>query len=317
MLKTNNLREQQIIHRSLSDEEDFWRVHRLLIDTYPTTPLGFNWNIRRWEGKRFYEENPVWPSPHFSDRVQLWETIDGYLVGAVFSESDGDAYLQARLPFRAIEAEMITWAEDHLMTEQTDDHRQLEFFVYDYDTYRQELLARRGYAKTEQGGMSRRLYLNRHSLPEPMIATGYKLRTTNPANLADCQRIADLLNAAFNRNFHNALEYQNFAQFAPSFQQALDLVAVAPDGSFAAYVGIPYDKTNQLGIFEPVCTHPDHRRRGLAQALMREGLRRLHAVGALDVIVETGDMIPANRLYDNIGFTEICRGAIWRYIFES
>ena len=45
-------------------------------------------------------------------------------------------------------------------------------------------------------------------------------------------------NAAFGRTFHNAAEYQNL-RFAPCFRRDLDLVAVAPDGSFAAYIGIP------------------------------------------------------------------------------
>ena len=92
-------------------------------------------------------------------------------------------------------------------------------------------------------------------------------------------------------------------------------MAVAPDGTFAAYVGVPYDEANKCGIFEPVCTHPDHRRKGLARTLMLEGLQRLKTLGAVDVHVETGDMIPANRLYDSIGFTEAYKGFVWRKIF--
>ena len=38
-----------------------------------------------------------------------------------------------------------------------------------------------------------------------------------------------------------------------------DLVAVAPDKSFAAYAGISYDTVNKLGVIEPVCTHPAYR----------------------------------------------------------
>ena len=92
-------------------------------------------------------------------------------------------------------------------------------------------------------------------------------------------------------------------------------MAVAPDGSFAAYAGIPYDESTRHGIFEPVCTHPDHQRKGLARALMLERLRRLKALGAADVTVETGDMIPANRLYDSLSFTETEKGFVWRKIF--
>jgi hypothetical protein len=48
---------------------------------------------------------------------------------------------------------------------------------------------------------------------------------------------------------------------------------------------------------------------------MVEGLHRLKALGAVDVSVDTGDMIPANRLYDRIGFTEVCLGHVWRKEF--
>ncbi|KAA3658119.1 MAG: N-acetyltransferase, partial [Chloroflexi bacterium] len=69
---------------------------------------------------------------------------------------------------------------------------------------------------------------------------------------------------------------------------------------------------NKMGIFEPVCTHPDHRQKGLGKALMQEGLLRLKAMGAVHVTVETGDMIPANKLYNSIGFTEKYKGFYWR-----
>jgi hypothetical protein len=35
-------------------------------------------------------------------------------------------------------------------------------------------------------------------------------------------------------------------------------------------------------------------------------------MGALDATVGTGDMVPANQLYNSIGFSEIYRGHIWR-----
>lgn len=312
-----SLRTQPIYTRPLQGDEDFWRVRNLLLETVPLTPLDFNWDIRRWEGKRFYEATPS-QNGRLAGRVQLWLTQEERLVGAVHPEGRGDAYLQIHPDFRALEPAMITWAETHLAVP-TADHAQpqLEIFVYDYDTARQQVLQERGYTKMDYGGVVRRLCFAEHTLQDAVLAAGYTLRTTHPADLADCQQIADLLNAAFERNFHNALEYQNFTKLAPSFHNDLDLVAVAPDGTFAAYVGIPYDEVNRRGIFEPVCTHPAHRRLGLAQTLMLEGLRRLHALGAVDATVGTGDMIPANRLYDSIGFTEVQKGYVWQKAFAA
>lgn len=309
------LQQQNLITaRPLQDEADFWRVRDLLVATYAITPLGFNWDVRRWDGKRFHHETDDWLERTVG-RVQLWETVDGQLVGVVNPEGTGDAHLQLHPDFRAIEPEMVAWAEGHLAAPTAKGQRQLEIFAFDYDRQRQQLLQDRGYTQLADGGVTRRLHLA-ECMPSPVVmAPPYQLRTVKPADPANCQRIADLLNAAFNRNFHTAVEFQNFTLGAPCYRPELDLVAVAPDGSFAAYVGIAYDDINGHAAFEPVCTHPDHRRHGLAQTLMVEGLHRLKALDATDVIVDTGDMIPANRLYDSIGFTEVCRGHIWRKAF--
>lgn len=306
----------EIYTRPLQSDDDFWRVRNLLLETVPLTPLDFTWDIRRWEGQRFYDADPTLAS-RLAGRVQLWFTRAERLVAAVHPEGRGEAYLQVHPDFRTLEPAMIAWAEAHLAMPTTAGARQLEIFVYEYNLARQQLLLARGYTKLAAGGVVRRLPLAEQPLPPVRLVPRYTLRTTRPADLADCQQIADLLNAAFNRNFHTALEYYNFTKLAPSFRNDLDLVAVAPDGTFAAYVGIPYDEVNRRGIFEPVCTHPNHRRHGLAQSLLVEGLHRLRALGAVEVTVGTGDMIPANRLYDSIGFTEVQKGYVWQKLWAA
>ncbi len=48
---------------------------------------------------------------------------------------------------------------------------------------------------------------------------------------------------------------------APVYRPDLDLVAVDHDGSLVAYAIIWFDPRSGVGEFEPVGTHPDHRRR--------------------------------------------------------
>ncbi len=298
--------------RPLRDDADYWRMRRLLIDTVPITPVAFNWDMRRLDGKRFYNED-LEENRLLKRSVQLWESEYGQLAGYVLSEGAGDAHLQVHPDFRYLEAEMIAWAEEALAVVSAENgRRELELYVNEYDVLRQQILADRGFVKTTYGGMCRHLRLGHQPLATPVVADGYTLRTTDPDDLADCRRIADLLNAAFNRTFHNAAEYQNFARFAPCFRRDLDLVAVAPDGGFAAYIGIPYDEINRRGIFEPVCTHPAHQRKGLARSLMLEGFHRLRAIGAIDATVDTGDAVPANAFYTAMGFTEAYKSTAWR-----
>ncbi len=306
---------EQITTRPMAQEDDYWRMRQLLIDTVPITPIGFNWDMRRLDGKRFYNEN-IEANRLLVRPVQLWETQDGMLVGYVLSESSGDAHLQVHPDYRHLEAEMIGWAEGNLAAPDGDGPPQLEILVNEYDAHRQHLLAERGFEKMEYGGMIRHLRFGKQVIAEPVIAEGYRLRVTRPEEIEDCRKIADLLNAAFHRTFHNGEEYQNFTRLSPCFHQELDLVMVAPDGAFAAYVGIPYDVVNRRGIFEPVCTHPEHQRKGLARALMLEGLHRLRLIGAVDVTVDTGDMLAANALYSAMGFTEAYKGYVWKKQYE-
>ncbi len=98
---------------------------------------------------------------------------------------------------------------------------------------------------------------------------------------------------------------------APTYRPDLDLVAVAPDGSFAASCLVWFDPPNGVGLFEPVGSHPEHRRRGLAAAVCREGMRRLRALGAEWAIVLSWDEEGPGRLYESIGFREVMRSTQW------
>ena len=295
------------------DDADFRRIRQLCLDTCPLTPVGWNWDHRHWEGQRFYGEDPD-PNPDWPSWIQLWEEEDGRLVGVAHPENLlGEFYLQLPPDYRHLEAEMVAWGEANLSAPAPggEGGRRVRTYVHDYDIPRRRLLRERGYVETPHWGVFRRLRLGGRGLPVPAIAPGYPLRETRP-DPADDQAVADILNAAFGRTTHTAAEFRGFASRAPSYRRDLDLAAEAPGGGFAAYTGLYWDPANRRGVFEPVCTHPDHRRRGLALTLMREGLRRLQALGATDAYVETGDMEAANGLYDAVGFTEAYVGHLWQ-----
>ena len=302
--------DETVISRPYRGDTDFWRIRQLCLDTCPITPVGWNWEIRRWEGQRFHNEDPA-PDARWPAWIRLWETASGRLVGVAHPEGRlGEAFVQLHPDFRYLEAEMVAWCEENLAAPAGEGGARLRMYVHDYDTPRRRLLAERGWAEDEEWGMMRRLRLGRRPVNVPEIPAGYTLRETRP-DPADDQGIADILNAAFGRSLHTAAEFRGFTRHAPSYRRDLDLVAEAAAGGFGAYVGSTWDPANRRGIFEPVCTHPEHRRRGLALTLMREGLCRLQALGATDAYVETGDMGPANGLYDAAGFTEAYRGHIW------
>jgi ribosomal protein S18 acetylase RimI-like enzyme len=304
-----------IVAHDLASDEDWWCVRDLLVRTHARAPVDWNWEIRRWDGKR-YRYAQLGDSPIVQRGVRIWRK-DGAVVGAAHSEGDGDAFFQLDPDFRFLEPQMLDWAEEFLAAP-ADDKRLLRVYAQDYDIPRRELLSTRGYLEQASGGWVRIVRFGGEIPPDPLapLPPGYELATTGAQHLAeDAARMAKLIGAAFGREGDYAPEYLTFMCSSPSFRHRLNLVAVAEDGSFASHVGVTYDHVNRFGIFEPVCTHPDHQRRGLARALTLEGMRRLRALGATSACVGSGDAAPANSLYRACGFHEEYRGHWWHKTF--
>jgi GNAT superfamily N-acetyltransferase len=99
------------------------------------------------------------------------------------------------------------------------------------------------------------------------------------------------------------------------------LVAIAPDGTFAAFCSctVSVERNAQHGVREgwvgEIGTHPDHRRRGLAGALLTAGLRQLRGAGLDTAVLSTGAQRdnPARALYDSFGFRPAVRETRIRY----
>ena len=100
------------------------------------------------------------------------------------------------------------------------------------------------------------------------------------------------------------------------YRPDLDLVAVAPDGSFAASCLSWLDEANGVGLIEPVGTDARFRRLGLARAVCLAALRALRAVGAREAVVYPvigGSAHPgALALYRAMGFAGYARSVEFR-----
>ena len=61
---------------------------------------------------------------------------------------------------------------------------------------------------------------------------------------------------------------------APTYRRELHLLVCASDAIWPRFASSGGDDVNRVGLLSR-WAHPDHQRKGLSTAMMREGLRRL------------------------------------------
>jgi len=127
-------------------------------------------------------------------------------------------------------------------------------------------------------------------IPEPTLPAGYTIRST--AGAAEIEALVALHRAAFGTE-HLTVAERLAWMAATDYDPALDLVAVAPDSSLAAYCFCAiHREENRLsgrseGVTDPLATHPAHQGRGLARALLCTGMMLLRARGAERAVLGT------------------------------
>lgn len=140
-------------------------------------------------------------------------------------------------------------------------------------------------------------------IAEPSLPHGYRLRTVGPGDL---ERRVEVHRAAFAPSRVVPESYARLQREWP-YRADLDHVVEAPDGTFAAFCIAWLDEANRGGLLEPVGTHPDHRRRGLASAVCTAALRSLRALGAETVVIGSEDPSAGEAVYERLGFRTVTR----------
>ena len=206
---------------------------------------------------------------------------------------------------------MLAVAEEHMAVSRQGGKRWRWIWAHKGDALRSAVLSRRGYRRGEHPEYQRRRSLSA-PIPDFPLAEGYTVRS-----LGDVEELSARSWASW-RAFHSDEpddRHQGWAwyanvQRAPLYCRDLDLVAVAPDSEIVSFCTIWFDDVTRTGAREPVGTVPEHQRRGLARAVMAEGLRRLQRMGA--TLGTVGSFkAPAHALYAMVGFTDYDLSEPW------
>lgn len=186
-----------------------------------------------------------------------------------------------------------------LLDEILDEPRARIAVAYEDDAETRAALEGRGFVLPDWA-----IHLNARDLEELPAAAplpeGFRCRTVEPDDFSERVAIHREVWAP------SRITDASFASVQASwpYRASLDCVVEAPDGRFAAYVLAWPDDENGVGLFEPVGTREEFRRRGLGAAVCTFALRRLYEEGLRQAVVGCANEAACS-LYESVGFRRV------------
>lgn len=247
---------------------------------------------------------------HLQANTCLWENPAGQLIGFAIMDM-GTGYLIFEVTPQAtgddVEAQIIAWGEECIKRANRERGKPitLQSGCPDDNTERIALLEGHGFVVQEDRTLSMTRPLN-EPLPALQLPAGFVIRHLEGEH--EVEALVALHRAAFGTK-NMTVEYRLAMMRVPEYEPALDLIAVVPDGTFAAYCMCYISREENAltgrvdGYTDPVATHPAFQRRGLAKALLLTGLDLLRQRGMETARLGTSsENIAMQRTAASVGF---------------
>ncbi|MGI8587851.1 MAG: GNAT family N-acetyltransferase [Chloroflexia bacterium] len=266
--------------------------------------------------------------------VRLWMDRAGRVIGygeTHIEPSDEEQVVDAHLFFRVhpatrdvgLEREIVGWAEERVRAVARERGQKahlragLHLTTPEYIAYRQGALEALGFRPVRYGyKMARPL---NEPMPEPQFAPGYTLRRLEKH---EHDKWVDTFNWSFIDHWnHHPLTPEQHEHWVnnPNHQDDGDLIAVAEDGTIAAFcrceiIGEDNAKMGRNeGWIDALGTRRGHRKIGLGRAMLLAGMLWLksQAIETAVLNVDAENPTGALRLYESVGFEVTDRTATY------
>jgi mycothiol synthase len=252
--------------------------------------------------------------------VRLWHNETGQLIAfaqvwlphQLLNEVDGYLWFRVHPSARnqGLEPDIIAWAETRVQSV-GQEHQlpaKLSMSCRESQRSRIQLFELAGF--TYERSFLRMKRSLQEPIAKPVLPQGFRLMTGDEIGLAAW---VELYNQTFidHWNFHPmTIEQAEHWLSDPTYRPELDLVAVAPDGTYAAfcYNSINPDENQHRQCLEGwvnmLGTRRGFRRLGLGRAMLLAGLQRLQMAGMDTALlgVDTQNPNQAYTLYESVGF---------------
>lgn len=202
--------------------------------------------------------------------------------------------------------EILDWYEEHTVA------LERRVTVRAADTEALARLRAHGFAVNmeEVGDDGSWVQLNRRDLTKiekPALPEGYRLRTAAQVGVEAAWRAHA---GAWHPSSISLTGMRDLAEKTESYRPDLHMVVVSGDGTPVASATIWLDPDTGSAEFEPVGTLPEHRRKGVARAMLLHGMHAAKAAGAKCMLVAclgAAKRPAARELYSSIGFRPFTR----------
>lgn len=266
---------------------DFTKIYNFMIDNYSL-------DCKNGCIPTFFEYSQVmhWSEKTQNHRFAIWEE-NSYVVAFCWYESCiGEAYFNLLKGYEFLIPEMIHHAETRL----AKDDGTLKLIVYGSQTDILEEAIKKGYGINNQWheGVFE-FSQNKLDFPLPQ---GYMFEE---AGKFDMEKMIDASWRGFNNKGEpdGGVERGYHLCASPNATPELDVIIKNEHGEYVCYGGMWWVPQINLAYLEPLCTVPEHRKKGLARAALSELYRRTSKLGATHM---TGG---ANKFYFDIGYNPV------------
>jgi mycothiol synthase len=296
-----------IIMRSFNWKEDFEAVQEFLTETYKINNAFHNWAPTRFENRKFGPCGTEYQDEE-DNLVKIWEfsdkskTVPQKIVAVTILNSSGANWIQIHPDHKYLERELVLWIEKQLNASEDNSKIISRFYVLASDKDRVTLLSNLGY---EMLGVEEYTRVRPVDMPvsEYNLPKGYVVRGVNTSQ--DFEKYREVMGSVFPHCGKMTEKLFKIYASASFYNEKLDIIAVAPNDKFAAFATFRLDPVSKIVELEPVGTHPNHRKLGLASAVIFEGLKRIKQYNPTAIVILGAANNPgANRLYDKLGFIE-------------
>jgi ribosomal protein S18 acetylase RimI-like enzyme len=253
-----------------------------------------NWDPSRLDWWRYSYHHDK-DETFFIDNAHYWTLLSGEIVGLAISEyGKNDIFIIVHPDYQSLYDLVINWSKNVFGSNKTE----ISSTIFLNDPRKVEKLEAAGFIKTRHDNNVRSYELTEYNF-EYNLPSGFRIVPFSEC--LDFESKIELICNAFDKKEHSKERILSFME-TPGYLPELDLVVINSEGKCTAYcTGWIEQYDSSLGFIEPMGTHSDYRRLGLARALAKECFKRLNEKGVkLATIASNAEPDISNHLYDSL-----------------